>query len=407
MSPANKVPPYRGEPLPDELREALLPAVSTIVDAAVSAIRSHGPPLGRSEQGLERNLRVGLTDAVDRWFGSTPVSGGGELHFALGRAQARAGRSLDELMRIYTIAGQTAWRRLTEVGTAQGIPPEDLYLLAETGFGYVEELSTQAAAGFAEEQSHRSGASHTRRSELVRLLLSEPQPEPGVLLAQARAVGIELSATLAAFAGPAEGYDAFVRHSHEHFVLGPRDGTFAGVLFDPDSGARRRQLVAAAERASVQIALGHVVPVARAARSLARAQALLSLLDRELVRGGAVVDAGDHDVALLLAAAPELAEQVASRCLAPLDTVRGAASRSALEETLRAWLQHQGQRKTIAHALNVHPQTVGYRMARLRELFGRALDDPDARFELELAVRLRRYTTLDGDEDARSSAPSA
>jgi DNA-binding PucR family transcriptional regulator len=36
---------------------------------------------------------------------------------------------------------------------------------------------------------------------------------------------------------------------------------------------------------------------------------------------------------------------------------------------------------------------VRYRMAQLRELFGDALDNPDGRFELELALRLKRYAT--------------
>ena len=34
-----------------------------------------------------------------------------------------------------------------------------------------------------------------------------------------------------------------------------------------------------------------------------------------------------------------------------------------------------------------------YRLTRLRELFGDALEDPEARFELELALRAR---TVDG-----------
>ena len=42
---------------------------------------------------------------------------------------------------------------------------------------------------------------------------------------------------------------------------------------------------------------------------------------------------------------------------------------------------------SIAAALHVHPQTVRYRMGRLREIYGDRLDDPDARFELELALR--------------------
>jgi DNA-binding PucR family transcriptional regulator len=35
-------------------------------------------------------------------------------------------------------------------------------------------------------------------------------------------------------------------------------------------------------------------------------------------------------------------------------------------------------------------------MARLHELFGPALDDPDQRFELALALRLRPFAALAG-----------
>jgi DNA-binding PucR family transcriptional regulator len=35
----------------------------------------------------------------------------------------------------------------------------------------------------------------------------------------------------------------------------------------------------------------------------------------------------------------------------------------------------------------VHPQTVRYRVRQLRELFGEALEEPDGRFELALALR--------------------
>jgi DNA-binding PucR family transcriptional regulator len=43
----------------------------------------------------------------------------------------------------------------------------------------------------------------------------------------------------------------------------------------------------------------------------------------------------------------------------------------------------------MAKALHVHPQTARYRTARLRELLGEQLEDPDARFELEIALRCR------------------
>jgi DNA-binding PucR family transcriptional regulator len=38
----------------------------------------------------------------------------------------------------------------------------------------------------------------------------------------------------------------------------------------------------------------------------------------------------------------------------------------------------------------VHPQTVRYRLAGLREAFGGALDDPGQRLELAIALRAGR-----------------
>lgn len=370
-----------------------------IVEAAITAIRDQARG-GHSAEALERNLRIGLTEAVDRWFSVATPSADTSLHFELGRAQARAARSLDELMGFYRIAGQTAWRRLTEVGAAQGIEPEFLYRLAETGFGYVDELSTQAAAGYAEEHSHRSGATHSRRSELLRMLLREPKLERDVLEPAARAAGVELSSTVAFFVGAAERYEHFARWGREPFLLEPRAGEFVGVIFDPDEAGRLRQLAAACERAGAQLALGPPVPIERAASSLARARSLFRLVHLGLVDGGPLVKAADHDLALLLGAEPQLALELARRRLAPLDAVRGAKTRRNLALTLRAWLQNPGQRKAVAQLLGVHPQTVRYRMSSLRELFGDALDHSDGRFELELALRLLPFAVLtDGAAD--------
>ncbi|HXB16970.1 MAG TPA: helix-turn-helix domain-containing protein [Solirubrobacteraceae bacterium] len=384
---------------PRELRDALTPGIPAIVDAAVAAIADRGE-VGRSSQAaLERNLRLGLTDAVDRWFEPGRGSAAPDLHFALGRAHARSGRSLDELMTFYRIAGQTMWRHVAALGTQLGAPPRDLYRLAETGFGCVDEISTQAAAGFAEEQSHRSGASHSRRSEFVRLLLREPQPPVEVLESGAETAGVQLSPTLALFVGPGGAYEEFARSAHDQAVLGPREGEFVGVLFDPEGPERTARLRAAAERAGVRLALGPAVPLTQARHSLARARALLELMLAGLAGEEALASADQHELALLLGAEPLLAREFAQRRLAPLAGVAGEATRANLALTLRAWLRAPGQRKTIAHELGVHPQTVRYRMSRLRELFGLALDEPDGRFELELALRLRPFAALARDAE--------
>ena len=53
---------------------------------------------------------------------------------------------------------------------------------------------------------------------------------------------------------------------------------------------------------------------------------------------------------------------------------------------MRAWLLLQGRRDLVAEALFVHPQTVRYRVGRLRELYGDRLADPQ--FVLEATIAL-------------------
>lgn len=48
-----------------------------------------------------------------------------------------------------------------------------------------------------------------------------------------------------------------------------------------------------------------------------------------------------------------------------------------------------GQVVATAAALHAHPQTIRYRTGKLRAMFGAVLDDPDARLQLHLALRLR------------------
>ena len=97
-----------------------------------------------------------------------------------------------------------------------------------------------------------------------------------------------------------------------------------------------------------------------------------------------MVDA--HLAAIALFEARGSAQALASERLAPLDDLKGQA-RERMRETLRAFLDHRGNAAAMAADLHLHPQTVRYRLRRLRELFGDALDDPQTRFELELALR--------------------
>jgi DNA-binding PucR family transcriptional regulator len=126
--------------------------------------------------------------------------------------------------------------------------------------------------------------------------------------------------------------------------------------------------------------VGPARPWTRASASYARAVRARSL-------SSDIRDTEDHLPELVLSADADAFADLRARALAPLRTLPVATARR-LEETLRAWLLHQGRRDEVAAALFVHPQTVRYRMSQLRELFP-DLASPHRVLELTLAVGLR------------------
>jgi DNA-binding PucR family transcriptional regulator len=141
-------------------------------------------------------------------------------------------------------------------------------------------------------------------------------------------------------------------------------------------------------RGASPVAIGPTVPWHDAASSLRRAAATFRLAaSGGLDGGGPLVVAEQHLATLLLTADRGLAADLAASRLAPLAQLADGP-RARLTETLRAWLDRPGQVQAVAAELGVHPQTVRYRLRQLRELFGTRLEDPEARFELSLALRV-------------------
>ncbi|MEU6958781.1 PucR family transcriptional regulator [Streptomyces chrestomyceticus] len=168
-------------------------------------------------------------------------------------------------------------------------------------------------------------------------------------------------------------------------LIGTVDGDTCLLVPDPGTQTRARLEAALKGRAA---AVGHAVPAGDTASSLRWARALLALSPG---RGGpdtrpAFVD--DHLSALLLLQDESLATALSARWLSPLDDLTPRQS-ERLEVTLLAWLEGGGAPEA-ARVLQVHPQTVRYRLRQIEKLFGPALRDPRTRFELEMALRSRR-----------------
>ncbi|HSI80828.1 MAG TPA: helix-turn-helix domain-containing protein, partial [Solirubrobacterales bacterium] len=131
---------------------------------------------------------------------------------------------------------------------------------------------------------------------------------------------------------------------------------------------------------------GPTGPWLAAGTSAGRALAAHRLAAAGVIEADGLIVAAEHLPELVAHNDEQLLAELAARRLAPL-AAETPASRRRLLATLRAWLDHQGEASRVAAELHVHPQTVRYRLGRLRALLGDALDDPEGRFELGLAVR--------------------
>ena len=379
--------------LPPSLADALRPVLGELVDETIAAIGREIPEYRRPLEGdFGRALRLGVDRALTRFVDAiaepttTDRFAYGPIYVELGRGEQRSGRGLDVLLSAYRIGAGRAWQRFSRAADAAGHDSETLIALASEIFSYIDAISAESVDGYAEEQSRYAGERDRRRRALIRLLSTEGV---GVeeLADVAATAGWPLPGTLAAIVAPDDAVRELARIGPD-LVLTAQDGLAVGFLADPDAPGRRAQFAALLETTTV--ALGPTVAPPRAPHSLARAQATHRLLAAgRLARGttGLVVSA-DHLLAILLHADdPALSADLAAGALAPLDDLP-PGPRAKLAATLRAWLDDPGHVQHVAGVLDVHPQTVRYRVAQLRERFGERLDDPEARFELAVALRV-------------------
>ncbi|MGW6539546.1 PucR family transcriptional regulator [Streptomyces sp. NPDC055051] len=87
---------------------------------------------------------------------------------------------------------------------------------------------------------------------------------------------------------------------------------------------------------------------------------------------------------------PDLAAFV-DRAIGPLRD-HDRASRPPLLPTLETYLAHAGRKAETARELHLNRQTLYNRLARISELLGTDLDDPQTVLALSLALRARRHT---------------
>lgn len=392
QAPRRPPNPKPWEQLPAEvaalLRPIVTPLAQEIIDSVQAAVPAYAQPL---DGPFGRDIKLGAEQGLRRFVmliegPAEQAEAARNVYRALGRTEHMQGRSLDALQAAYRLGARITWRRLAEEGRAAGLSPETLDLLAEAIFAYIDELAGESVEGYAEAQAAHAGERDRQRQRLLELV-ANPEPDEAAISEAARQARWQIPRYLAAVAVSEESSRPVARRIGPDVLVGSLFGL--GVLLIPDPGGpRRRQLVTAALDQHVA-AVGPTVAWREAARSVQQAVRVLELAQRGVLDAHMPLQAEDHLSDVVLLQDPELAAALVAHHLQAFDDLP-PARRARLEETLLAWLDFHGHGPSIAERLHVHVQTVRYRVSQLRDVLGETLDDPQARFDLALALRLNR-----------------
>jgi hypothetical protein len=140
------------------------------------------------------------------------------------------------------------------------------------------------------------------------------------------------------------------------------------------------------------VAAGPAVPLAALSESRTLADETLRLLRAGLVDGPVTSHEQAWRVIVLHRAAVASAGAGVTE-LGPLPRLRAHDEESGTRyvDTLYEWLRHAGDPRAASRALRIHPNTLRYRMAKLVELAGVDLDDPDVRLALVMQLATVRW----------------
>ncbi|MFJ5927072.1 helix-turn-helix domain-containing protein [Kitasatospora sp. NPDC092948] len=371
-----------------------------------SAVPEFARPLsGQFGAGIQQGVETALAEFADRVAG-LPGPGPRQVRVyrALGRGELAEGRSLDALQAAFRLGARIAWRRYARVARRRGLGPEQLVTLAEAVFAHIDEVAAAGVQGYLEARTDRAGALGRARQRLLDLLLSGAAADSADLAAAAHSADWPLPALLAGVsldhrppAPPPTPRQPLARvisfgsrprgggRLPDH-VLADLDGPQPHLLLPDPATALADPRIAAALHGRGAV-IGPPVPPDRAAQSLRWARLVRESLPQAPDRP---VDCRDRLADLLLLTDPALVRLIAERRLAPLAPLT-PKQRDRLAATLLAWLQTgRGTAPQVAARLGIHPQTARQRLHRVHRLFGPSLGSPDARFELEVALRATR-----------------
>lgn len=380
--------------LPRHLIATMRSQLPSLTDEIITALRQELPEYARPMDGpYGQALRTGVYQALSSFVDlladpAAPRDKRDEVFRLLGRYEADEGRSLDTLQAAFRIGSRLAWRRVSKIGRQGNLSSSVMSQLADGVIGYTHELATLSVEGYHAARARSGEARDQWRRRLLALLVEIPPVPRRAITDLAGLAGWRMPEEVTPVAVQADGGADTGQLRLDNDVLADVTCAQPYLLIPGPLTADRRSMLNAA-LAGQRAAVGLTVPPESAGDSLRWAREALALSESGIIADGVITLCEQQLVTLMLLSDRALADQVVRRQLARLGSLT-PRQRRRLTETFTALLESGGTAVEAADRLNVHPQTVRYRLKQLEQAVGDQLADPDARFELELALRVSR-----------------
>jgi hypothetical protein len=319
---------------------------------------------------------------------------------AAGRLKAEQGIPLDALLHAYRLAGRFIWDRLLALAVDAG-GTDQLLPLASDIWLMIDEYSSAAAEAYRttfEEQARREAAA--RNLMLTTLLDGSSRDSAGareivrVLHLERPGPFVVVSAEINDASEPLPSVEGRLRAAGIGCEWIQKDGAKVGLLALPSAQAAGTALAELAGSALSRVGVSRPFASPTEAPKAWREARLAALCLPPDTNGAHLY--GSSPIALLAAASPDAAAQVASAVFGPLRTLP-EAERLTLLDTLDAWFACGGSTTKAADRLHCHRNTVLYRLNRIAELTGRPTTHAEACAELFIALRAIRLGSPIGE----------
>jgi hypothetical protein len=298
------------------------------------------------------------------------------------RDRASEGMPLEDLLHAYRLGGRLGWLAIVDATEAE--ERDSLIVAAERVMHYVDAVSAAVAQAYLDERQQVVSEEERGSRDLFHALLSDA-PLDTRLEALAERRGFVLAGAYRPFVLRLPG-SASRRHAEVASAL-RRDHVLALTEGDRVAGLLAPTAEAPAAGKGLIVIAG-ALPRGELAAAIDEMRVVAELAESRGIGGR--IDPADFALELLLMAAPRHARAIAKRVIDPLRTAEAGRSTELLT-TLDEFLACGLDRRRTAEHLHVHPNTLDYRLKRIRELTDLDLRNPQ---HVALVVLALRFSAL-------------